>query len=187
VSLRVVIPLVSTNASDVTVGVWHVQPGETVARGQTLLDVSTDKAAFDVEVPVDGTLLATYAPSRSVVPIGYIVALIGAPGETDSAIDADNDAVIDAHRNALTAREPGADAAAAAPLVAPASSGPSPVSPSSAPLLGASGGGAAPSDGVRATPKAKRLARERGLDLVRIQAETGAAIITEALLAPYLS
>jgi pyruvate/2-oxoglutarate dehydrogenase complex dihydrolipoamide acyltransferase (E2) component len=51
---------------------------------------------------------------------------------------------------------------------------------------GGAGPGAGGGDGVRATPKAKRLAREHGLDLLRIQAETGAAIITEALLAPYL-
>jgi len=39
---------------------------------------------------------------------------------------------------------------------------------------------------VRATPRARRLAQERGLDLSKIQAETGAEIIDETVLAPYL-
>ena len=39
---------------------------------------------------------------------------------------------------------------------------------------------------VRATPRARRLAQEKGLDLAKIQAETGAEIIDETVLAPYL-
>lgn len=39
---------------------------------------------------------------------------------------------------------------------------------------------------VRATPRARRLAQEKGLDLARIQAETGAEVIDETVLAPYL-
>ena len=40
---------------------------------------------------------------------------------------------------------------------------------------------------VRATPRARRLAQERGLDLAKIQAETGADVIDETVLAPYLN
>ena len=39
---------------------------------------------------------------------------------------------------------------------------------------------------VRATPRARRLAQEKGLDLAKIQAETGAELIDESVLAPYL-
>jgi pyruvate/2-oxoglutarate dehydrogenase complex dihydrolipoamide acyltransferase (E2) component len=39
---------------------------------------------------------------------------------------------------------------------------------------------------VRATPRARRLAQEKGLDLAKIQAETGAEVIDETVLAPYL-
>ena len=39
---------------------------------------------------------------------------------------------------------------------------------------------------VRATPRARRLAREKGLDLAKIQAETGAEVIDESVLKPYL-
>jgi len=39
---------------------------------------------------------------------------------------------------------------------------------------------------VRATPKARRLAQQRGLDLARVQAETGAEVIDETVLAAYL-
>lgn len=177
-STRVVVPLVSTNALDVTVGRWHARPGESVARGQVLLDVSTDKAAFDVESPVDGVLLAVYAPPRSVVPIGYVVALVGEAGETDPTVEADNEALVAAHRKALSA-ETGAP-----PRGTSGAAGPMPERrPADASSAGTT---TADADSVRATPKAKRLAREHGVDLVRVQAETGAAIVTEAVLAPYL-
>ena len=39
---------------------------------------------------------------------------------------------------------------------------------------------------VRATPRARRLAQEQGIDLAKVQAETGAEVIDETVLAPYL-
>lgn len=171
-STRLTIPLVSTNAADVTVTAWRIAQGEPVSAGQVALDVTTDKAAFEVESPVAGILLEVFAPLRSVVPIGYVVALVGQPGETDAGIAAANEALMAAHREALVTREPATPYATAsapsAPIPAPATL----VSPSA--------------NAVRATPKARRLATEQGLDLARIQTETGAAIITEAVLAPYL-
>lgn len=165
-STRVTIPLVSTNAADVTVTAWRSAPGARIACGEVLLDVTTDKAAFEVEAPTEGTLLAVYAPPRSVVPVGYVVALLGEPGESDSAIEADNAALVARQQHTLTAREP--------PAVAPGSTPPP------------SGATVSP-QAVRATPKARRLAAERGLDLEEVRVATAAAIITEAVLETYLS
>ncbi len=166
-STRLAIPLVSTNAADVTLVHWKVRPGETVAHGQSLLDVTTDKAAFEIESPADGTLLSILAPERSVVPIGYVVALIGNPGEEDAHIERDNAALVAAQQHSLVGREPEVGCTGPTP--------PTNVAP------------AFPGTNVRATPKARRLAEERGLDLAAIQAETGASIITETVLQPYLA
>jgi len=177
-STRVTIPLVSTNAADVTVTDWRVQPGAAVAAGQVVVDVATDKAAFEIESPAEGVLLQVYAPARSIVPIGYIVGLVGEPGETDPGIDPANQAIEAAHRSQLLAQEP------ALPYPAPVAGQPPPHPLPGQPLPSSDRTSAPPAP--RATPKARRLAAEQGLDLARIQAETGAAILTEAILAPYL-
>lgn len=171
-STRVTIPLVSTNASDVTITAWRCAPGARVRPGEGLLEVTTDKAAFEVEAPSEGTLLAVYAPPRSVVPVGYIVALLGEPGETDPAVESDNAAIVARQQHALTARDPAADASAAATAGAPSLRSPPP-------------SGTALPQAVRATPKARRLAAERGLDLEAVRAATAATLITEAVLEAY--
>ncbi len=169
-STRVPIPLVSTNAADVTITAWRVAPGAEVAQGDVLLEVTTDKAAFEIEAPTAGTLLAVCAPPRSVVPIGYVVALLGKPGEVDSAVEADNAALVARCQGALSVRDP------AVSRIAPQD--PRPTPPTAATL---------PPATVRATPKARRLAAERGLDLEAVAKTTGAAIVTEALLDAFLS
>jgi pyruvate/2-oxoglutarate dehydrogenase complex dihydrolipoamide acyltransferase (E2) component len=188
-SVRLVVPFVSTNATDVTVGQWRVQPGEVVTRGQVLLDVSTDKAAFDIESPADGILLKTYATARSVLPIGFILALIGDSGEEDSQIERDNADIMAQHLESLGVTPPTAspslpntphDADPAQTLDPAAKANPAATPPATAPTAGTGAGG------IRATPKARRLAREHGLDLDQIKAETGAEIITEATLSAYL-
>ena len=189
-STRITIPLVSTNAADVTVTGWRVQPGEIVTAGQVVADVATDKAAFEIESPAEGVLLHVFAPSRSIVPISYIVGLVGQPGENDPGIDPANQAIEAAHRSQILAQDP------ALPYPEPVEGQLRP-----SPLPKGVGEGFTSSDRTfaewpgavsstpsapRATPKARRLAAEQGLDLARIQAETGAAILTEAILAPYL-
>jgi pyruvate dehydrogenase E2 component (dihydrolipoamide acetyltransferase) len=148
---RIIIPQLDVNLVDVTVTAWRKQPGDTVAAGESLADLTTDKAVYELEAPAAGTLLDVFAEEKSVVPTGFIVGLIGAPGETDPGVEADNAALMTAYRGP-TAPPPSRDRAAR----------------------------------VRATPRARRLAQEKGLDLAKIQTETGAEIIDETVLAPYL-
>ena len=64
---------------------WKVKEGDTVKTGQPLCEVETDKATFEVEAPVDGTMLGVFYPDGSDVPVLKIIAAIGAPGEDISA------------------------------------------------------------------------------------------------------
>ncbi len=157
---RIRVPQLDANTIDVTVTAWRKQPGECVAAGETIAELTTDKAAFDLEAPASGTLLAILAAPRSVVPSGYVIGVIGDPGASDPAAEADNAALLAAYRAAT-------GAAPAAPAAAPA-----PAQPATA--------------RVRATPKARRLAQQHGIDLARVQIETGAEVVDEAALAPYL-
>lgn len=153
-STRVPIPQLSANITEATVTAWMATVGETVAQGQALAEVTTDKAAFELEAPADGTLLTIYAREKSIVPVGYTVALIGAPGDTDPAVEADNRALLARQQSTI---------------------------PKAEHARRRDGG-----DRVRATPKARKIARQHGLDLARIKADTGADLINETILAPYL-
>jgi pyruvate/2-oxoglutarate dehydrogenase complex dihydrolipoamide acyltransferase (E2) component len=153
---RIRVPQLDANTIDVTVTAWHKQPGEGVVAGETIGELTTDKAAFDLEAPASGTLLAILAAPRSVVPAGYVIGVIGDPGDADPDAAADNATLLAAYR-ASTGASPAAAAAAQ-------------------PAAGR----------VRATPKARRLAQQHGIDLARVQAETGVEVVDEAALTPYL-
>jgi pyruvate dehydrogenase E2 component (dihydrolipoamide acetyltransferase) len=157
---RIRVPLLDANTIDVTVTAWRKRPGEGVAAGETIAELTTDKAAFDLESPATGTLLAILAAPPSVVPSGYVIGVIGDPGDSDPDAEADNATLIAAYRAAT-------GAAPAAPVAPAASAQPAAVR-------------------VRATPKARRLAQQHGIDLARVQTETGAEVVDEAALAPYL-
>ena len=92
---------------------WLKQPGDKVARGESVLVVESDKADMDVESFQDGYLAAVLMPAGSTAPVGETIGLIV---ETEAEI-------ADAQ-----AKAPSAPAAAAAPAPAPAP-GPIPATP----------------------------------------------------------
>jgi pyruvate dehydrogenase E2 component (dihydrolipoamide acetyltransferase) len=164
---RIIVPFIDANIVDVTVTDWRKQVGDTVTAGEMIAELTTDKAAFEVEAPGSGTLLEIYASPKSVVPVYYILALIGATGESDPQAAGENDALMQAYRAQVSTGSSRAPASAVLPAAAAA-----------APHADASR--------TRATPKARRLAQTHGLDLAAIQARTGVDIVTEAVLAPFL-
>ncbi|WP_372845648.1 dihydrolipoyl dehydrogenase [Pontiella sp.] len=65
---------------------WKVAEGDTVAAGQALCEVETDKATFEVEAPEAGTVLGIFYPAEADVEVLKVIAAIGAPGEDISAM-----------------------------------------------------------------------------------------------------
>ena len=63
-----------------TVREWLRKEGESVRKGDVLVVIETDKAAFDVESPGDGVLLKIVVPDGTVVPVGATIGVVGAPG-----------------------------------------------------------------------------------------------------------
>lgn len=167
---RITVPFLDANIVDVTVVKWRKAVGEAVAAGEVAVEVSTDKAAFEIEAPASGTLLAVFAPEKSIVPIKYVLGLIGAAGEEDASATADNAALMAAYRASLAA-----PAAMAATAAAPK---PTPAGAASAPAASAS-------PALRATPKARRYAQSKGIDLAEVARATGATMITEAIIVQY--
>ncbi len=140
---------------------WLVAEGGAVTEGDPLMEVETDKAVVEVPATASGTLADVAYGEGAEVAIGTVLAVLLAPGEA--------------------ARTSGATGP-----VAPASSAPAGArSPGSSPArvnpAGASQSGAARA--VLASPKAKRLARELGIDLAGV-AGTGPAGAVRAVDLP---
>jgi pyruvate dehydrogenase E2 component (dihydrolipoamide acetyltransferase) len=134
---------------------WRKKEGEHVAKGEPLLDVETDKAVVEIEAPASGILAGVTAREGDILPVGETIGWIVAPGEKPPA----------AASPQATGRHPSAK---------PTSD--------SWPALKA-GRRTARSDG-RASPKARRLARERGIDLASVRGSgTGGEILAEDIQA----
>ncbi len=131
---------------------WLKSPGDPVAVDDLLFEVETDKSTMEVPAGQDGYLLATLAEAGEEVPVGEAVAIIG---------DSEPEAPIARARGAAAAAAPKAEAD---PAPAPAETSPKPAREQSkpAPAPRAVGGR------ILASPKARRIAREQGLDLNRL-------------------
>jgi pyruvate dehydrogenase E2 component (dihydrolipoamide acetyltransferase) len=133
---------------EATIGQWLVAEGDVVSASQPIAELITDKVAYEYQSPIEGIILAILSPAKSVVPIGTVLTVIGVAGEQVAhlaELEAEN-------RRLSTVRE----ASLAAVHEATATQAPAPVV-------------AAVRPGTRATPAARRLARERGVDLATVQ------------------
>jgi pyruvate dehydrogenase E2 component (dihydrolipoamide acetyltransferase) len=133
---------------------WRKKEGERVTKGEPLLEIETDKAVVEIEAPADGVLAGVKSHEGAVVPVGETIAWIVAPGEQPPA------ASIGPQGTARATTIPSRPSAA---VVAP--------EPSSSP-------------GVQISPKARRLAKERGVDIGQVRG-TGpeGSITSEDILA----
>jgi len=113
---------------------WLRAPGDAVKKGEPLVEIETDKVTVEIESPASGTLYDVAAKEGEVVPVGQTIALIVGTGETT---------------------------AGAAPTIVPVRS--------------ASEAAAAPasSSPVKASPLARKLAEQHGVDLAVVQTSTG--------------
>jgi pyruvate dehydrogenase E2 component (dihydrolipoamide acetyltransferase) len=130
---------------------WKKQEGDAIAVGDVLAEVETDKAVMELVARVGGTLLKRVIAEGTTAPVASLVAWIGAPGEAVEGAGAAAPAPVVAQHAA-----PAAPAAASAPAGAQ----------HSAPAQGAVPVAAA--GRVKASPLAKRMAADKGVDLSAI-------------------
>jgi len=153
----IIMPALGMAQDSAVILTWQKAPGDRVGADDILLEVETDKSAMEVPAGVDGLVAGLFAEAGATVPVGEVIALIA-----DTMPE-----------TPLTAW-PGGDAkpaptAAAPQAPEPSASGPSPEPPAARTPSSASAGAAPPPAGkILASPKAKRLARERGLDLAML-------------------
>jgi pyruvate dehydrogenase E2 component (dihydrolipoamide acetyltransferase) len=141
----VVMPRLSDSMEEGTIIKWLKADGDQVARGEELVEIETDKATMTYEADSDGRL-EIVAAEGDTLPIGEVIAQIGGDGGNGGAPEA-------AERPEAAQAEQAAEAPAAE------TPPPEPERPA-APAAPANGG-----DRVKASPVARRMAREMGVDL----------------------
>src|SRR5579864_9031412 len=121
---------------------WRKKEGDRVSKGEPLLEIETDKAIVEVEAPADGLLVGIKAGEGAEIPVGQTIAWIVAPGEQPPPEDPSGSA-------------PAARAVSQTKVEA---SHAAPASVSSA-----------TSATAKISPKARRLAKELGVDIASVQ------------------
>jgi pyruvate dehydrogenase E2 component (dihydrolipoamide acetyltransferase) len=145
-------PLLSDTMKEGVIAEWHKKVGDTVKSDDVIADVETDKATMEVMPYVDGTLLYIGVEKGKGVPVNGIMAIIGKPGEDFAALLAgENTPNAPSKTEELTigsAKNTNSTAAAVAPA--------SPVEISS-------------DERLKASPLAKKMAEDKGLDIQQIK------------------
>ncbi len=145
--IEVLMPALSPTMTEGKLAAWHKREGDRVTAGDVLAEIETDKATMEIEAVDDGTLGKIVVPEGTEgVAVNALIAVILAEDEDASAIEAPLPA-------------------AAPPMPAAAPPMPDAHPPSPVPATAPAGNG----DGrVMASPLAKRMAQQAGLDLVSI-------------------
>jgi pimeloyl-ACP methyl ester carboxylesterase len=138
-AVEVILPRVDMDMQAGKITQWFVDEGESVAKGKPLFEIETDKAAMEIEAPASGVLRGVAARPGDELPVGAVIGWIYGVDE------------------AWTAAKPAAPAQRAVEAA------------SVAPAIAAAPPARIAADGLRATPKARRLARESGVDIADIR------------------
>jgi pyruvate dehydrogenase E2 component (dihydrolipoamide acetyltransferase) len=147
VPVEVVMPKFGLTMQEGTIQQWFKAEGERIAAGEPLYEVETEKVLYEVEAPADGVVAKLLYPVETTVACARVVAVIAVAGEDPAAVAA--------RYAAQPAERTGAGGRAAASGAAPR---PAPAPPPQAVRTGA----------IVATPAARKLAKEQGLDLATL-------------------
>ena len=146
---KIQIPLAFENMEEATIGAWLLEVGQQINKDQPLCELITEKTTFDFPSPVEGELRLIVLPAKSVAAVGEIICLIG--DAEDELPDLETDKSSSAQTSDKSTFNPSASKSTSAPR----------------------------SDRIRATPAARRAARERGIALEEIAAAFPGKVLTE--------
>ncbi len=166
-AVEIILPRVDMDMEAGKITQWFVAEGEAVLKGQPLFEIETDKAAMEIEAPANGVVRGVTGQPGETFPVGAVVGWIYAPSE-----------------NYVAGEEPAAPAEAKPVHPIAGHAVETQIEPIAEPHV---------ADGKRMTPAARRIARERGLDIAsivgsgplgRVQARDVEAMAAPALPAP---
>ncbi|HEX7243943.1 MAG TPA: multifunctional oxoglutarate decarboxylase/oxoglutarate dehydrogenase thiamine pyrophosphate-binding subunit/dihydrolipoyllysine-residue succinyltransferase subunit [Solirubrobacterales bacterium] len=163
-TLQIAMPEMGESVTEGIVLEWHVAEGDFVREGDTVVEVSTDKVDAEVPAPADGTIVKLLVAVDDEVPVGAPMAEMELGGDAGE-------------------RPPAGPVAAGGPPPLPVAKASSGVGPPTAPPAGQAVDGEAAgtngADGVRATPVARRVAEEIGVDLGSVAGSGPGAKVTK--------
>jgi pyruvate dehydrogenase E2 component (dihydrolipoamide acetyltransferase) len=157
----IAMPKMSDTMTEGTIAAWHKKVGDEVKSGDILAEVETDKATMELEAYEDGTLLYIGVKEGNSVPIDGVIAVIGEKGaDFQKLIDFESRKIKEADK--VSAHQP-EQPVSGAPV-----SEPDEKATASPPMEQAEAAGDTGDGRIKASPLAKRLAKELGYDLSRI-------------------
>ena len=160
----ILMPRLSDTMTEGVIAAWHKNVGDTVKKGELLADIETDKATMELESYKDGKLLYQGAKPGEKIQVNELLAIIGEEGKVDV------DKIVAAAKSGPAAGgTPAPEAAETAETKESAPAEESHVSEAA----GSSNGR------VKASPLAKRLAAEKGIDLKAVQGSGDEGRITK--------
>lgn len=150
-AIEIFMPALSPTMEKGTLAKWLVKEGDTVESGDVIAEIETDKATMEVESIDDGTVAKILvSEGTDDVPVGKLIALLAEEGEDASAVEAPSS-------DTVPALKAEAAPAPAEKKEAEAKSAPTPVAAAST-----------SDDRVKASPLAKRIAKQEGLDIATV-------------------
>ncbi len=149
----VLMPRLSDTMTEGVIAGWHKNVGDQVKKGDILADIETDKATMELESYKNGILLYQGAKPGEKIAVNDLLCIIGEEGKVD--VNAIVAAAKGQPQGALSTQQTAQPAQQAAPQTQPA---PQPVDQSTT-----------PEGRIKASPLAKQLAREKGIDLSQVQ------------------
>jgi pyruvate dehydrogenase E2 component (dihydrolipoamide acetyltransferase) len=149
---EVILPRVDMDMATGKVSRWFVGENAKIEKGQVIFEIETDKAAMEIEAPASGIIRDLTGEEGKEVPVGSVVAMIYGEDEPYSG-------PVEAAAGGVTDSPTAADAPPERSASAPATRAPVP----------STGESTAEAFAVRATPLARRLAREHRVELSRLR------------------
>jgi pyruvate dehydrogenase E2 component (dihydrolipoamide acetyltransferase) len=171
---------------------WRKRVGDSVKRGEVLAEIETDKADMEFEAYTEGTVAQIVVEAGATVPVGTLIAVLRLPGESEEAVAAVTSApaVLSAFAPPVVAPAPSAPPAAkpqpavtrpAAPSAPRVELPPAPAGPRIPTTFAPAG------DRIRATPRARRIAEEKSIDLSEVTGSGPGGSILAGDLEAYLA
>ncbi len=167
----VLMPRLSDTMESGVIASWHKNVGDPVKKGEILADIETDKATMELESYKTGTLLHIGAQAGEKIAVNALLCIIGEPGKVDVT------ALVQAAQVGATATTATPSAPTPASTPAPATTvatAPVPTVTTPAPSIDAG------NERIKASPLAKKIAQEKGVDLRALQGSGDGGRITKA-------
>jgi pyruvate dehydrogenase E2 component (dihydrolipoamide acetyltransferase) len=167
----VLMPRLSDTMEEGVIASWHKNVGDTVKKGEVLADIETDKATMELESYKNGTLLHIGAQQGEKIPVNGLLCIIGEKGKVDV------DAIVAATKGgSVKAQATSNKAQEATPVVATST------------VQSTTNDQQSTNNGrVKASPLAKKLAAEKGIDIKAISGTGDGGRITKADIDNYKS